>query len=161
MGNSSIIRHSLSGTGQVNLPTGTTAQRSATGLAQGDIRANTDTDLLDHYNGSAWRRVYDYADTNPATGDIASFSGATPTVVASRRGIVEATTDGSGDLTLTFATAMPDATYSAVATAEGTTAYIVTCHTKATGSVKFRIFDDAGAAVTSTSVTVNFMVTDY
>ena len=161
LGNSSILRHVLSGTGQVRIPTGTTAQRQTIGLIQGDIRANTDTDLLDHYNGTAWRRVYDYDDTNPATGDIASFSGASPTVVSSRRGIITGTPDGSGDFTLTFATAMPDNTYTATAISEGTTAYIISVHTKATGSVKFRIFNDAGVPVTSGTITINYSVTDY
>ena len=141
------------------MPTGTTAQRP-TGV-QGFVRYNTTTMELDVHDGTSYRRVVDIADATPNTGDVVSWTGSAFSAVASRRGIVSGTPDGSGDLTLTFGTAMPDATYSATATAEGTTAYIITVHTKATGSVKFRVFNDAGAAVTSGTITVNYQITDY
>jgi len=74
---------------------------------------------------------------------------------------ISGTTDGSGDITITFDAAMPDATYTVISQNEGTTAYILSAHTKATGSVKVRVFDAAGAAVTSTSVTISYEVKDY
>jgi len=47
------------------------------------------------------------------------------------------------------------------ATAEGTTYYTTTVHTKATGTVKVRFFDATGAAVTATSVTISYEAKDY
>lgn len=80
---------------------------------------------------------------------------------SNRVGVVTATTDGSGDVTLSFAIPMPDATYSAIAIPEGTTALEVTTHTKTTSSVKFRVFNAGGTALTSQSVTLNYNITDY
>lgn len=73
-------------------------------------------------------------------------------------GITTGTTDGSGDLSVTCV--MDDASYLVTATAEGTTFYTLTAHTKGTTSFKVRVFDAAGAAVTSTSVTVGWWLID-
>ena len=84
-----------------------------------------------------------------------------PYVPIYRNSVASGTTDGSGDLIVAFASAMPDATYTVVSQNEGITAYILSAHTKATGSMKIRVFDAAGAAVTSTSVTISYEVKDY
>jgi len=88
-------------------------------------------------------------------------SSAVPSFLRSQYGVATGTTDGSGDLTVTFAAAMPDATYSLIATAEGTTYYTTTVHTKATGTVKVRFFDATGAAVAGASVTISYEAKDY
>ena len=75
---------------------------------------------------------------------------------------ISGTTDGSGDITITFDAAMPDITYTMVATVEGTTSYTISAHTKATGTCKVRFFNPTtGAAVTATSVTISYEAKDY
>lgn len=70
-------------------------------------------------------------------------------------------TDGSGDMTITLSPAMPSNTYTVIANAQGTTFYQCQPHTLAPGSVKIRVLNAAGAAVTSTSVTVHYLVQEY
>ena len=108
---------------------------------------------------------YDLANATPSatTGAISThiWTAGTPSFLRSQHGVATGTTDGSGDLTVTFAAAMPDATYSLIATVEGTTYYTTTVHTKGTSTVKVRFFDAAGAAVTATSVTISYEAKDY
>lgn len=66
-----------------------------------------------------------------------------------------ASTDGSGDLTVSHD--LGTASISVIATATGTTFYNVQVHTKNTTTFKIRFFDAAGAAVTSTAVTVDWI----
>lgn len=99
--------------------------------------------------------------TSGAISDLIWTAG-TPSFLRSQHGVVTETTDGSGDLTVTFAAAMPDATYTLIATIEGTTSYTISVHTKATGTCKVRFFNPAtGAAVTATSVTLSYEAKDY
>jgi len=51
------VQFELDGTGSVQLPTGTTAQRPTNLLAAGSIRYNTTTTKTEVYNGSAWVNV--------------------------------------------------------------------------------------------------------
>jgi len=83
----------------------------------------------------------------------------TPAFTRFSNNIATATTDGSGDLTITHL--LPDATFSVTVTAEGTTPYICTVHTKGATTFKVRISDAAGVAVTATEVTVNWIAYDY
>lgn len=89
------------------------------------------------------------------------WTAGTSSFLRSQHGVATGTTDGSGDLTVTFAAAMPDATYTLLVTPKGTTYYTTTYHTEATGTVKVRFFDAAGAAVTATSVTISYEAKDY
>jgi hypothetical protein len=89
------------------------------------------------------------------------WTAGTPSFLRSQHRVATGTTDGSGDLTVTFAAAMPDATYTMIATVEGTTSYTISVHTKATGTCKVRFFNPTtGAAVTATSVTISYEVKD-
>ena len=90
------------------------------------------------------------------------WTAGTPSFLRSQHGVATGTTDGSGDLTVTFAAAMPDAAYTMIATVEGTTSYTISAHTKATGTCKVRFFNPTtGAAVTATSVTISYEAKDY
>jgi hypothetical protein len=51
------VQFELDGTGSVQLPTGTTAQRPTNLLAAGSLRYNTTTTKTEVYNGSAWANV--------------------------------------------------------------------------------------------------------
>jgi len=125
------------------------------------------TDSLFHIysNGQVKLRYYSFANVAPnnASGAISNqiWTAGVPSFLRSQHGVTTGSTDGSGDLTITFAAAMPDATYTVISQNEGTTAYILSAHTKATGSVKVRVFDAAGAAVTATSVTISYEAKDY
>lgn len=65
LGNSSIVHHYLSGTGQVNISGGTTAQRQ-TGV-DGDLRYNSDITGFEGYYGAQWNKV---VSSEPTTGTI-------------------------------------------------------------------------------------------
>lgn len=58
-GNTTIQDELLAGTftGSWDLPAGTTAQRTATGLSTGRIRYNLDSSRFEGYNGSIWRGI--------------------------------------------------------------------------------------------------------
>jgi len=79
-----------------------------------------------------------------------------------RVGLVSGTTDGSGDLVITFSSALPNATYSIVITPEGTTSmeYSITAKTTTTATVRF-YGSTTGLALASTAVTVNYNARDY
>jgi hypothetical protein len=61
----------MTGTGALTLPSGTTEQQPSTGLAGGMIRYNTTTNRLEVYNGTAWQSVGGVS----ATGGTATTSG--------------------------------------------------------------------------------------
>lgn len=65
LGNTNIVKHYFSGTRQINLPRGNTANRG-TGLA-GDLRYNTDSTKVEFYNGTTWSGLQSTI-TNPVTG---------------------------------------------------------------------------------------------
>ncbi|WP_421798470.1 hypothetical protein [Haliscomenobacter sp.] len=120
-------------------------------------------------NGIRFYGKYDFANATPSatigaktihllTGDGTTT---TPALLRIQNGVSSASTDGSGDLTVTVPT-MPDATYSTNVTVEGTTSYTVSVHTKTTTSFKVRFFNPAtGAAVTATSVSCSYHIQDY
>jgi hypothetical protein len=65
------------GTGAVNLPSGTTAQRPAN-PATGSIRINLTTNLLETYYGTGWKSLVNVANTDPvwttASGTLATIT---------------------------------------------------------------------------------------
>jgi len=79
-----------------------------------------------------------------------------------RVGLASGTTDGSGDLVITFSSALPNATYSIVITPEGTTSmeYSIIAKTTTTATVRF-YGSTTGLALASTAVTVNYNAKDY
>lgn len=81
----------------------------------------------------------------------------------SRRDETTASTDGSGDFTVTFATAMPDASYEPDGNVIASTGnYTLTYHTIGTGGFKIRVRDSTtGVAVASTSLTFRWSAIDY
>lgn len=99
--------------------------------------------------GTRWFPMYNR--TGSGTGTTADWY----QVPDEREGVVTATTDASGDITITFSSAMPDATYSIVATPESATRYDISVHTKTTTTVKINAAAGAG-----TSVTINYRVKD-
>jgi hypothetical protein len=109
---------------------------------------------------------------NPITDVPSATSGAisemvwtagTPSFLRSQHGVATGTTDSSGDLTVTFAAAMPDATYTALCQSEGSSnSYTWEVHTKTTASFKIRVRDsNTKAVVTATSVTFGYESKDY
>lgn len=98
---------------------------------------------------------------SPGAISTAIWTNGVSSFIRSQHAVITNTTDGFGDLVITFPASMPDSTYTIISQSEGTTPYILSAHTKATGSVKVRVFDAAGIAVTSTSVTVSYEVKDY
>jgi len=102
-----------------------------------------------------------------ATGDISTIvwtgnsTEATPTFVRKQRGTHSGTCDGSGDLTITFASALPDATYLAFAQSLTVGTAVGTVHTKAAGSMKVRFYNPlTGVACASCAVAVDYDVED-
>ena len=156
------------GTGEIQIPSGTTAQRSSS-PAQGMIRYNVTNSNFEGYNGSAWGSIAVPAGSNTQiqynnSGTLAGSSdltlvGTTTTATAIKTNTLNTTTgvlatqngmtgiakawvnfqggqgntagtingsfnvssitvNGTGDYTANFTTAMPNTTYSVVATSE-------------------------------------------
>jgi len=82
---------------------------------------------------------------------------------AQQNNVVSTTTDSSGDITVTFGTAMPDATYSATVTLETDASYTYNVRSKGTGSFVIRTYNSTlGTALgAGVSVTYSYQVTDY
>ena len=99
----------LSGTGSLQLPSGTTAQRPTP--ATGDIRFNTTLTQFEGYNGSAWGEiangvpagsVFSYATTTPPTGYLECNGAAVSRSTYASLFSAISTTWGVGDGSSTF-----------------------------------------------------------
>lgn len=120
------------------------------------------------YLGNAIR-MYDKYDLvnavpSPTSGAISThiWTGTTPSFLRSQHAVITGTTDGNGDITITFPAAMPDASYTVLITGEGGTLYhyMTQPATKATASVKVRMFTIAGSAAASTAYQISYEVKD-
>ncbi len=82
---------------------------------------------------------------------------------AQQNNVVSATTDASGDITVTFGTAMPDATYSVSVQNEIDGSYSDRVHTKTTTSFKIRTYDTVTGVElpAGNTVTYSWFATDY
>lgn len=81
---------------------------------------------------------------------------------AQQNSLTSTTTDASGDITITFATAMPDGTYTALVTSEnlvGNASHAV--HSKTSTEFKIRTYHGGSAVGAGTSVTYSWSATDY
>ena len=79
-----------------------------------------------------------------------------PSFLRSQHGVTTGSTDGSGDLTITFAAAMPDATYTILALPQGNSTYQLSGHTATTTSFKLRCSLGAGQ-----NITIFYEIKDY
>lgn len=75
-------------------------------------------------------------------------------------GITTATTDGSGDITVTLGITMPDNTYAVTATPQGSTFQVCNVVSKTATSFVLRFYTAVGVPITSTEVTANWIVRD-
>jgi hypothetical protein len=78
------------------------------------------------------------------------------------QGTVSATTDASGDVTVTLPYTLLSSTYAAVlsqSTASGGTPYFLQAHTKTTSSFKVRAYTTAGAAAATTAIAFGYNAT--
>ena len=82
-------------TGAKQLPSGTTAQRPATGLTAGDFRYNTDDNYVEYYDGSAWFQIdYEAAAATCTTDTINYPSGTTNTAYYKMSDATDSTLNG-------------------------------------------------------------------
>ena len=104
----------IGGTGAIEVPVGTTANRPSTGLANGALRYNNDINDLEGYINSAWTPISTGSTSTTLTGDITgSGSGSIATTLATvnsnvgtyavstinGKGLVTAAQNLSGDIT--------------------------------------------------------------
>jgi len=78
------------------------------------------------------------------------------------QGTVSATTDASGDVTVTLPYTLLSSTYAAIisqSTASGGTPYFLQAHTKTTSSFKVRAYTTAGAAAATTAIAFGYNAT--
>lgn len=75
-------------------------------------------------------------------------------------GTAFATTDGSGDITVTIGNTMPDATYTALLGAQGSTFQHPQVQSQTATDFVVRFFDAAGSPITSTGVVLDWEVRD-
>jgi len=85
-------------------------------------------------------------------------AGGTTILRATAHGSISGSTDGSGDITVSHNS--DDGTFNVQVTITGTTFYTPQVHSKTASDFKIRFFDAAGAAVTATSVSADYTLTD-
>jgi len=102
---------SLTGTGALKIPTGTTIQRPST-PSVGQIRFNTTSTVLEVYSGSAWVDSPNtaYIDAKPFAKAYVKFAGATGTV-AKQNNVSSVTRNSTGNYTINFTNPLADADY--------------------------------------------------
>lgn len=112
---SGVGQISTAATGANTIPTGTTAQRPS--AAQGMVRENTDLDVLEHYNGSAWR-ILDRPLLHLREQQTANTAGTTITTGAFRTMVLNTeVTDEIGSTLSSNQWTLPAGTYEIFATA--------------------------------------------
>lgn len=96
---------------------------------------------------------------NPATGTNTSVNTALSNVYDySHNGTAFATTDGSGDVTVTIGATMPDATYTVLLAAQGGTFQHPQVQSRTETNFVVRFFDAAGAPITGFGVVLDWEV---
>lgn len=147
-------------TDAVRLALGTTAQRPT--LALGTLRYNTTWGGFD-VGKTTQRRLVDVDDTNPTSGDVVTHNGTDWGRNAIRAGeVTSGTTDISGDIVVTFGTAMPDASYSATVTLTTGSGFYATVVNRTTTTFTARIFAPGGLAAASvTGVEFTYTLINY
>lgn len=118
----------LTGTGAIDIPAGTTAQRPGT-PSSGMIRYNTTTSAFEGYNGSAWGGIagnITNADISASAGIVDSkltgttckawvnFNGTGTVAIRASFNVSSITDNGSGDYRINFSSALADANYVSV-----------------------------------------------
>ena len=109
----------IGGTGAIEVPLGTTAERPVTGLSNGALRYNTDLSLIEGYVASSWEPLATGSTVITLTGDVTG-SGVSPVTTTlatvnsnvgqfavttvNAKGLVTAATNLSGDITSSGAT---------------------------------------------------------
>ena len=104
----------IGGTGAIEVPTGTTANRPVTGLANGALRYNTDINNLEGYINSGWNTISTGSPSVTLTGDVTGTGtssiattlatvntniGTFASVTVNGKGLVTAAAALSGDIT--------------------------------------------------------------
>lgn len=136
---------------------------SVNGTSGGYFRITQDGKIWIENFGSS----YYFPQTAPSatSGAISNpiWTAGTPSFLRSQHGVATGTTDGSGDLTVTFAAAMPDATYTVLVTQEdNTNHYGATVHSKTTSGFKIRCYNNTHSPLGSgVSVTFSYEAKDY
>ena len=123
----------LTGTGAIDIPAGTTAQRPGT-PSPGMIRYNTTTSAFEGYSSSAWGSIADNitnANISASAGIVDSkltgttckawvnFNGTGTVAIRASFNVSSITDNGTGDYTVNFTTALVDANYSVVGVTGG------------------------------------------
>jgi len=126
-----------------------------------NLDTDTTSNRLSFYNN---KYVFPNARPSATASAVSSliWTAGTPSFLRSQHGVSTGTTDGSGDLTVTFAAAMPDITYTGLVTSTTTGTVAGTVHTKATGTMKVRFYNPlSGGACTGCAVSLDYEVKDY
>lgn len=169
---------------KTHIATGTTAQRTDSPI-EGDIRRNTTTGKFEGY-GSSWENFVTDADAT-ATSDVtaetaeATFirpdrlgnsqrvakawgmvtvSGGTPALTDGFNISGTITDNGTGDYTLAFTTALPNANYAVIVTPINTTSGVWSpqIHTLNTGNFRVQISQQSGASNSLADSSFSFVV---
>lgn len=105
----------------------------------------------------------DGLNTGGSLGDILSSTGTATKWTSQRNGVATGTTDASGDIVITFSSAQPDNTYSALLTLETAAAWVIQAHTKTTTTCKVRFYQSTTGVElgAGNSVQVSYLITDF
>jgi hypothetical protein len=108
----------LTGTGAIDIPAGTTAQRPGT-PSPGMIRYNTTTSAFEGYSSSAWNGlagngIVDSQLTGTTCKAWLNFNGTGTVAIRASFNVSSITDNGTGDYTVNFTTALADANYATI-----------------------------------------------
>ena len=107
-------------TGSAVVPAGTEAQRDGSPAA-GYFRFNSDTGAFEGYNGTAWGAVGGGATAKAWV----NFNGIGTVAIRRAFNVSSITDNGTGNYTVNFTTAMPDANYAVTGTGSGSTTTLI------------------------------------
>lgn len=109
----------MTGTGYLDLPVGTTAQRPGS-PSSGMIRFNTSLGQFEGHNGTAWGEFgYAPGTTNFFCKAWVNFNGSGVVAIRASGNVSSITDNGVGDYTVNFTTALADANYAVITGATG------------------------------------------
>lgn len=168
----------IGGTGAIEVPLGTTAERPVTGLSNGALRYNTDLSLIEGYVASSWEPLATGSTVITLTGDVTG-SGVSPVTTTlatvnsnvgqfavttvNAKGLVTAATNLSGDITssgatTTLATVNSNVGQFAVSTVNAKGLVTAATNLSVTGDVTGT---SSGAGIALTLATVNSNVGQF
>ena len=142
------------------------AGQSIGGSQSTQLPANSAMSFVYRQSNTTWYRNSPAALGNVGTAPVyaarawVNFNGTGTVAIRASGNVTSITDNGTGDYTVNFTTAMPDANYSTVACGDATTGYIISTASSlfapTTTALRVRSYNGAGASTDGAFVTLSF-----